>query len=80
MAKPAKTLDRLPLVDKETGDFTVVLETPKGSRNKYRYDARCQAIRLGATLGEGVAFPRMRSINAGSRAALPKSWKSAPGG
>ena len=44
------------LVDKETGDVTVVLETPKGSRNKYRYDAECQAIRLSATLG-GLAFP-----------------------
>ncbi|HEV7544816.1 MAG TPA: inorganic diphosphatase, partial [Reyranella sp.] len=57
MAKAAPTLDRLPLVDKEAGDFTVVLETPKGSRNKYRYDAKCQAIRLSATLGEGLAFP-----------------------
>ena len=34
-----------------------MLETPKGSRNKYRYDAECQAIRLSATLGEGLAFP-----------------------
>jgi inorganic pyrophosphatase len=57
MAKSAPTLDRLPLVDKETGDFTVVLETPKGSRNKYRYDAECQAIRPSATMGEGLAFP-----------------------
>src|SRR5882762_1900156 len=57
MARSVQTLDRLPLVDKESGDFTVVLETPKGSRNKYRYDALCQAIRLSATLGEGLAFP-----------------------
>jgi len=57
MAKLPRTLDRLPLVDKETGDFTIVLETPKGSRNKYTYDAECQTIRLGATLGEGLAFP-----------------------
>ncbi|HSS83976.1 MAG TPA: inorganic diphosphatase [Reyranella sp.] len=57
MAKAVPTLDRLPLVDKETGDLAVVLETPKGSRNKYRYDAKCQAIRLSATLGEGLAFP-----------------------
>ena len=56
MAK-TKTLDRLPLVDEETGDYSVVLETPKGSRNKYKYDAECEAIRLGATLGEGLAFP-----------------------
>ena len=44
MAKAVPTLDRLPLVDKETGDLAVVLETPKGSRNKYRYDAKCQAM------------------------------------
>jgi inorganic pyrophosphatase len=48
MARSVQTLDRLPLVDKETGDFTVVLETPKGSHNKYRYDAQCPAIRLSA--------------------------------
>lgn len=53
----APPLDRLPLLDKATGDLTVVVETPKGSRNKYKYDARCGAIRLGAILGEGLAFP-----------------------
>jgi inorganic pyrophosphatase len=52
-----KTLDRLPLVDKETGDYTVVLETPKGSRNKFKYDPECSAIRLSAQLAEGLAFP-----------------------
>jgi inorganic pyrophosphatase len=52
-----RTLDRLPLVDKATGDFTVVVETPKGSRNKYKYDPACSALRLGAVLGEGLAFP-----------------------
>lgn len=57
MARSVPTLDRLPLVDKETGDFTIVLETPKGSRNKYAYDAECHTIRLSATLGEGLAFP-----------------------
>ena len=34
-----------------------MLETPKGSRNKYAYDAACHTIRLNATLGEGLAFP-----------------------
>ena len=55
--RAGRRLDRLPLVDEETGDLTVVLETPKASRNKYKYDAECDAIRLGATLGEGLAFP-----------------------
>ena len=56
MAK-TKTLDRLPLVDEETGDYSVVLETPKGSHNKYKYDPGCGAVRMSAVLGEGLSFP-----------------------
>jgi inorganic pyrophosphatase len=51
------TLDCLPSKDPETGDFTVVVETPKDSHNKYKYDAECHALRLSAVLGEGLAFP-----------------------
>ena len=47
----------LPVRDRETGDVTVVVETPKGSHNKYKYDRRCRALRLGAVLAEGLAFP-----------------------
>jgi inorganic pyrophosphatase len=50
-------LDRLPLVDDASGDFNIVVETPKGSRAKYKYDASYGALRLGATAGEGLAFP-----------------------
>jgi inorganic pyrophosphatase len=57
MARASKRLDRLPLVDEETGDYWVVLETPKGSRNKYKYEPGFGAIKLSATLGEGLAFP-----------------------
>ena len=57
MARSPKTLDRLPLVDEETGDYWVVLETPKGSRSKYKYEPAFDAIKLSATLGEGLAFP-----------------------
>jgi inorganic pyrophosphatase len=35
----------------------VVVETPKGSRNKYKYDSTYIALRLGAVLAEGLAFP-----------------------
>jgi inorganic pyrophosphatase len=44
-------------VDEDSGDLTVVVETPKGSRNKYKYDPELDIMRLGATLGEGLAFP-----------------------
>ena len=50
-------LDHLPLQDKDTGELTVVIETPKGSRAKYSYDGAAGALRLGAVLGEGLAFP-----------------------
>jgi inorganic pyrophosphatase len=53
----AMALHRLPLVDKDSGDLTVVVETPRGSRNKYKYDPEDDVIRLGATLAEGLAFP-----------------------
>src|SRR5688572_27457334 len=43
--------------DRETGDVAVVVETPKGSHNKYKYDPDCRAFRLGAVIAEGLAFP-----------------------
>jgi inorganic pyrophosphatase len=51
------TLIDLPVRDRETGDITVVVETAKGSHNKYKYDPECRALRLSAVLGEGLAFP-----------------------
>lgn len=50
-------LDRLALEDEDSGDLTIVVETPRGSRNKYKYDGSCHALRLGALLPEGLAFP-----------------------
>jgi inorganic pyrophosphatase len=50
-------LDCLPVFDRETGDITVVVETPKGSHNKYKYDAACGSLKLAAVLAEGLAFP-----------------------
>ena len=55
-ARP-ESLAALPVFDRETGDMTVVVETPKGSHNKYEYDRACRVIRLSAVLGEGLAFP-----------------------
>jgi inorganic pyrophosphatase len=41
------------------GDHTlrVIIETPKGSRNKYSFDPDLGAIRLKKTLPEGMVFP-----------------------
>jgi inorganic pyrophosphatase len=49
-------LDRLPPLTDE-GQCRAVIETPRGCRNKYRYDAELQVIVLGKTLPEGMVFP-----------------------
>ncbi len=53
----AGSLSRLPAYDPKTGELTAVVETPKGSRNKYDYDGSCAAFRLGGVLPEGMSFP-----------------------
>ena len=50
-------LSELPTFDLKTGDLTVVIETPKGSPNKYDYDSSCGAFRFAAVLPEGMSFP-----------------------
>lgn len=47
----------LPPFDAESGDLNVVIETPKGSRNKYTYDERLGLFKLGGVLPAGAAFP-----------------------
>lgn len=41
----------------EDGDVRVVIETPRGSRNKYSYDPECDCMQLSTVLPEGMVFP-----------------------
>jgi len=50
-------LSHLSLLDAPSGDLTAVIETPKGSPNKYDYDDSCAAFRLSAVMPEGTTFP-----------------------
>jgi inorganic pyrophosphatase len=43
--------------DAKSGELRVVIETPKGSRNKYDYDPDCDCMELGTVLPEGMSFP-----------------------
>lgn len=45
------------MMDKATGDVTAVIETPKGSANKYDYDPEYAVFRLVRVLPEGMTFP-----------------------
>ena len=43
--------------DTETDDLRIVIETPKGSRNKHSYDPECDCLQLSTVLPEGMVFP-----------------------
>src|SRR5262245_33114545 len=53
----ATPLDRLPAVDPTSGRLNVVVESPKGSRNKYKFDGKTGQLRLSKVLPQGMAFP-----------------------
>jgi inorganic pyrophosphatase len=42
--------------DEKTGELRVVIETPKGSRNKYDYDPDCDCLELGHGFARGNEF------------------------
>jgi inorganic pyrophosphatase len=48
---------RLPPFDEESGALNAIVETPRGSRNKFSYDPESWLFRLTAVLPEGSAFP-----------------------
>ncbi len=51
------TLDELDTFDADSGDLNVIIETPRGSRNKYDYDDKNDLFKLSKTLPAGAVFP-----------------------
>ncbi|UOQ53412.1 inorganic diphosphatase [Hymenobacter cellulosivorans] len=51
------SLFSLPAWHQPSGHLHVVIETPKGSRNKFAYDPETQLFKLKGTLPEGSSFP-----------------------
>ena len=50
-------LTQLPTFDEDSGQLTVIIETPKGSRNKYKYDDKKRLFTLSHVLPAGALFP-----------------------
>lgn len=48
---------KLDAFDKESGHLNAIIDTPKGSRNKFEYDERLGLFKLGGTLPVGSVFP-----------------------
>jgi inorganic pyrophosphatase len=44
-------------LDKKKRECRIVIETPKGRRNKFDYDPKLEAFTLGGLLPEGLSFP-----------------------
>jgi inorganic pyrophosphatase len=59
MAKPRKLTAPTQIDPFDTGkkSLRVVIETPKGSRNKFKYDEELGCYRLNKVLPEGMSFP-----------------------
>jgi inorganic pyrophosphatase len=53
----SRSLLELETVDPKTGALGVIIETPKGSRNKYKFDEKLELFRLSGVLPEGAVFP-----------------------
>ena len=52
-----KLLTKLKPFNRKSGNLNVVIDTPKGSRNKYAFDFKINAYKLKAVLPHGTVFP-----------------------
>jgi inorganic pyrophosphatase len=50
-------ISKLPATDRQSGDLNVIIDTPKGSRNKYSWDEKLQLFELSGVLPAGAVFP-----------------------
>jgi inorganic pyrophosphatase len=50
-------LRKLKPFDRHSGNLNVVIDTPKGSRNKYGFDFKINAYKLKSVLPHGTVFP-----------------------
>lgn len=56
-ASGIKPLSHLEIYPTDSDALNVIIETPKGSRNKYNYDEDLRLFKLGGLLPAGAVFP-----------------------
>ncbi len=54
---PAARLDQLTAFAAESADVQVIVDTPQGSRNKFKYDEELGLFKLSGVLPAGAVFP-----------------------
>ncbi len=57
MQNPTSAFKKIQPFDEETGELNVIIDTPKDSRNKYKFDEKLQIFKLGGVLAVGLFFP-----------------------
>jgi inorganic pyrophosphatase len=57
LIREMKLLEKLKPFDRKSGHLNVVIETPKGSRNKYAFDFDLRSYVLKGVLPNGAVFP-----------------------
>lgn len=57
MPRPKTNLAELEAFNEKPCELNVIIETPKGSRNKFNYDDELQLFKLGGVLPSGAVFP-----------------------
>lgn len=57
LTSPRSPYLRLDAFDSETNQLNVIVETPKGSRNKFKYDEESGLFKLSGVLPAGASFP-----------------------
>ncbi len=50
-------IDKLTSFDEETEELNVIIDTPKGSRNKYKFNEGLKLFKLSGVLAVGHSFP-----------------------
>src|ERR1043166_6141658 len=50
-------ISKLPPFDRESGDLNIIIDTPKGSRNKFSWDEKRHLFELSGVLPAGAVFP-----------------------
>ena len=63
-----KAISDLPSVDPESDAVQVIIETPRNSRNKFRFDEKSGLFELGSVLPAGSVFPYDFGFIPGTRA------------
>jgi inorganic pyrophosphatase len=51
------SISKLPSFDDQTGNLLVIVDTPKGSRNKFAWDEERELFELSGVLPAGAVFP-----------------------